>query len=251
MKLLSLISGGKDGIYSIVCAKRQGHEVVMLGHLTPKEQENVNELDSFMYQTIGHNIVPAIAECLDIPLIERPITGTPVVTDSLDYTPQEDDEVEDLYRLVAEALTIQKDIEGILTGAIASQYQLQRVANIAKRLGLKTVEPLWGREQSGLLAEMIENDMDAIIIKTCSMGLNKEHLGKTIKELYPEFIRIRDKYGFNVCGEGGEFESLVLDCPVYKKRIAMTEHKCVVHSDDPFAPTLLYVPLKWELHPKT
>ncbi|EDO08073.1 putative Diphthine--ammonia ligase [Babesia bovis T2Bo] len=248
MKLISLISGGKDSIYSIVLAQNQGHEVIMLGHLAPKHNEN--ELDSFMYQTIGHNIVPAIAQCLDIPLIERRIIGTPVVTDSLDYVPKEEDEVEDLYKLVSEALETRNDIEGILTGAIASQYQLQRVANVAKRLGLKTVEPLWGREQTELLQEMIQNNMDAIVIKTCSMGLNREHLGKSIKELYPEFIRIRDKYGFNVCGEGGEFESLVLDCPAYKTKIAITEYECIVHSDDPFAPTLLYVPLKWEIVPK-
>ncbi|ORM41904.1 Diphthine--ammonia ligase [Babesia sp. Xinjiang] len=250
MKLLALISGGKDGIYSIIAAKRQGHEVVMLGHLTPKQNEDVNELDSFMYQTVGHNIVPAIAECMEMPIIERAITGEPIVTESLEYTPLEGDEVEDLYRIVVDALAIRNDIEGILTGAIASQYQLQRVLNVATRLGLKTVQPLWGREQSELLAEMIENDVDAIIIKTCSMGLNEKHLGRSIRDLYNEFLSIRDKYGFNVCGEGGEFESLVLDCPLYKKRIAITQHKCVEHSPDPFAPTLLYVPLKWELIPK-
>ncbi|GBE59117.1 MJ0570-related uncharacterized domain containing protein, putative [Babesia ovata] len=250
MKLLALISGGKDGIYSIIAAQREGHEVVMLGHLSPKDGDQVHELDSFMYQTIGHNIVPAIAECMDLPLIERQITGAPVVTESLEYAPKEGDEVEDLYHLVVDAMKERNDIEAILTGAIASQYQLQRVLNVANRLGLKTVQPLWGREQSELLAEMIENDMGAIIIKTCSMGLNEKHLGKSIRELYPEFLEIRDKYGFNVCGEGGEFESLVLDCPIYKKRIAITEHKHVLHSADPFAPTILFVPLKWQLQPK-
>ncbi|GIX60811.1 diphthine--ammonia ligase, putative [Babesia caballi] len=250
MKLLALISGGKDGIFSVLTAQRQGHEVVMLGHLSPKNGDDVHELDSFMYQTIGHNIVPAIAECMEIPLIERTIAGSPVVTEALEYVPRDEDEVEDLYRLVVEAMAMRNDIEAICTGAIASQYQLRRVLNVATRLGLKTVQPLWEREQSELLAEMIENGMEAIIIKTCSMGLDDRHLGRSIQELYPEFIKIRDKYGFNVCGEGGEYESLVLDCPLYKKKIVITEHKQVIHSPDPFAPTILYVPLKWELHQK-
>lgn len=250
MKLLSLISGGKDGIYSIIAAQRQGHEVVMLGHMKPKFQGDVHELDSFMYQTVGHNIVPSVAECLELPLIERTITGSPVATDALEYIPREGDEVEDLFHLVQEALARRNDIEGILTGAIASQYQLQRVLNVATRLGLKTVQPLWGREQSELLQEMIDNKMDAIIIKTCSMGLKEEHLGRSITSLYPEFISIRAKYGFNMCGEGGEYESLVLDCPVYKRKLVITEHKHVHHSKDPFAPTILYVPVKWKVHSK-
>ncbi|KAK1444711.1 hypothetical protein BgAZ_106170 [Babesia gibsoni] len=247
MKLLSLISGGKDGIYSIIAAQREGHEVIMLGHLKPKAEDDTHELDSFMYQTIGHNIVPAIAECLDLPLIERHITGTPIGKNTLEYVPEDGDEVEDLFTMVNEALAAKKDIEGILTGAIASQYQLNRVENVAKRLGLRTVQPLWGREQTGLLQEMIENNMKAIIVKTCSMGINETHLGKSIEELYPEFIKLKEKYGFNVCGEGGEYESLVLDCPAYKRRLAITEHKHIVHSKDPFAPTILYVPTKWEI----
>lgn len=74
MKLFSLISGGKDSIYSILCARRLGHEVVLLGHMIPKDS-NTHELDSYMFQTIGHNAIKSISECLEIPLIEREISG--------------------------------------------------------------------------------------------------------------------------------------------------------------------------------
>ena len=68
---------------------------------------------------------------------------------------------------------------------------------------------------------MVDYPLDAIIIKVASYGLKIQHLGKTITELQPVFIKFKGECGMNVCGEGGEFESLVLDCPLFKKRIVL------------------------------
>jgi diphthine-ammonia ligase len=59
--------------------------------------------------------------------------------------------------------------------------------------------------------------MDVVIVKICSMGLKDCHLGKNIQQLQPHFLKLKSQCGFNVCGEGGEFESAVLDCPLFKK----------------------------------
>ena len=80
---------------------------------------------------------------------------------------------------------------------------------------------LWQRDQKDLLQNMIDDGMDSILIKTCAMGLEKGDLGKSIKDMKEKLFRLKDKWGINVCGEGGEFESLTLDCPIYKKRINM------------------------------
>ena len=71
---------------------------------------------------------------------------------------------------------------------------------------------------------MIDSEMDAKIVKTCSMGLKQEHLGKSISELHSSFRQFHDQFGFNICGEGGEYESVVLDCPLFKnKRITVVQ----------------------------
>ena len=80
---------------------------------------------------------------------------------------------------------------------------------------------LWERNQKDLLLNMISDGMDAVLIKVCSMGLEKVDLGKSLKEMQGKLFLLADKYGVNVCGEGGEFESLTLDCPIYKKKINM------------------------------
>ena len=75
--------------------------------------------------------------------------------------------------------------------------------------------------------------MGAQIVKVCSMGLEPQHLGKTIAELHPLFHKLKDQFGFNVCGEGGEYESAVFDCPLFKtKKIVCNSSEVVMHEDN-------------------
>ena len=84
---------------------------------------------------------------------------------------------------------------------------------------------------------MLGCGIEAKLIKTCSMGLNEAHLGKTIEELYPKFVELKNEYGFNMCGEGGEYETAVLDCPLFKKKcIAVKKSKNTKLCADEFAP---------------
>ncbi len=79
--------------------------------------------------------------------------------------------------------------------------------------------------------------MNAQIVKICSMGLKPLHLGKTITQLYPYFLSLRDKFQFNVCGEGGEYETAVFDSPLFKnKKIVSVEWQVVHHEENEFAP---------------
>jgi diphthine-ammonia ligase len=73
MKFFALLSGGKDSCYNIIKSIEYGHELVCLANLSPERCDD--ELNSYMYQTAGHNIVPTIAECFGVPLFRRTITG--------------------------------------------------------------------------------------------------------------------------------------------------------------------------------
>ena len=79
---------------------------------------------------------------------------------------------------------------------------------------------------------MISLGIDARIVKVCSLGLESKHLGMSICDplLLQHFDTINKKYGFNWCGEGGEFESAVLDCPLFKThKIAVAAQEVVEH----------------------
>lgn len=239
MKVIGLISGGKDSVYNLIQCMKNGHEIVCLGHLErPKEE---GELDSYMYQTVGSEMASAIAECIGLPLIKYSLKNKPVNL-SLDYEETNNDEVEDLYPLLCEAKE-KYLIEGVSTGAIMSTYQKNRVENLCNRLGLTSLAFLWMRNQKELLLDMIKDGMNSIIIKTCTIGLDKVDLMKSIEQLQPKLFDLEEKYKVNVCGEGGEFESLTIDCPIYKKKIEILEYEVIQHSSDPFVP-VYYVKIK-------
>lgn len=67
MKILGLISGGKDSIFNLLECVKRGHEIVCLGHL--KRPEDRGEMDSYMYQTVGSEMAEAIAQAMELPLL--------------------------------------------------------------------------------------------------------------------------------------------------------------------------------------
>lgn len=240
-------------------AVRDGHEIVAIANLKPTEEDLKlgDELDSYMYQTVGYQAIDLIAEALDKPLYRADITGTSQNKD-LDYAVpsprtdrshhQQEDEVEQLYKLLKDMREkYEVEFDAVCVGAIASSYQKSRVESICQRMNLVMLAYLWSREQDQLLQDMIDNNFDAILIKVACMGLNKEHIGLSIKEAQPHLRKLNAEYKTNICGEGGEFESLVLDCPLYKKRLSLDSFDVVCHSSDVFAPVYYIKPIKMSL----
>uniref|UniRef100_A0A8C0GW73 Diphthine--ammonia ligase n=1 Tax=Chelonoidis abingdonii TaxID=106734 RepID=A0A8C0GW73_CHEAB len=92
--------GGKDSCYNMMQCVAAGHQIVALANLRPAENtEGTDELDSYMYQTVGHHAIDLYAEAMDLPLYRHTIKGTSVDTGRV-YTKCEGDEVEDLYQLL-------------------------------------------------------------------------------------------------------------------------------------------------------
>ncbi|KAH3859033.1 hypothetical protein DPMN_101679 [Dreissena polymorpha] len=232
MKVVALISGGKDSCYNMMQCVAEGHEIVALANLKPVEKD---EIDSYMYQSVGHNAIDLYAEAMGLPLYRREILGSSKVT-GRDYHPTSDDEVEDLYELL-KTVKSQLPVEGVAVGAILSNYQRVRVENVCQRLELTPLAFLWRRDQEELLDEMIRCKLKAILIKVAAMGLYpKKHLGKSLEDMQEYLQKKHAEFDLNVCGEGGEYESFTLDCPLFTKKIVLDEVETVMHSDDAFAP---------------
>lgn len=250
MKVIALLSGGKDSLFNLYLASKENHEIVAIANLKPPNESD--ELDSYMYQTVGHQAIERIAEALDKPLFRANITGT-IKNKDLNYTTprDEEDEVEQLYCLLKDIREKHGvEFDAVSVGAIASSYQKSRVENICQRLNLTMLAYLWNEDQDSLLQKMIDNNFDAILIKVACMGLSKKHIGLSIKTMQEYLRKLRDEYGANVCGEGGEYETLVLDCPLYKKRLVLDSYDIVCHSDDPYAPVFYLNPRKMHLADK-
>ncbi|XP_054256500.1 diphthine--ammonia ligase isoform X3 [Indicator indicator] len=250
MRVVALISGGKDSCYNMMQCVAAGHQIVALANLRPAENTGqTDELDSYMYQTVGHHAIDLYAEALDLPLYRGFIKGRSVNTGRV-YTPCQEDEVEDLYHLM-KLVKDKEGVEGVSVGAILSDYQRVRVEDVCRRLNLQPLAYLWRRNQEILLKEMISSNIQAIIIKVAAFGLDPDkHLGKTLNEMEPYLLKLSEKYGVHACGEGGEYETFTLDCPLFKKKIVVDSDKVVVHSADAFAPVAYLQFLKLHLENK-
>ncbi|KAJ8292022.1 Diphthine--ammonia ligase [Rhodotorula toruloides] len=243
MKTVALLSGGKDSVYNLLHCVANGHEPVAVASLGPPAGKD--ELDSFMYQTVGHSGLATLAQALDLPFFSRAIKGTAVnvggeygTREGKDKGKQKEndgDETEDLYELLKEVKEAMPSVQGVSVGAIFSNYQRVRVEHVCARLGLTPLAYLWERSQPELLREMVEAGMESVLVKVAGAGLQVEHLGKSLKEMEPTLHRLNKRYELHVCGEGGEYETFTLDCPLFKRRVNLDKYTLHVSDPSPFS----------------
>ncbi|KAL7059608.1 hypothetical protein AAHC03_012970 [Spirometra sp. Aus1] len=240
MKLAALVSGGKDSCFAICESIVNGHEIVALVNLKPCTSEASQvEIDSFMFQSVATEGIRFFADAIGIPLFQANITGT-AVCQSLSYHQSPEDEVEDLFNLLASVKKQIPDLEGVTSGAILSDYQRERVEQVCQRLHLSSFAFLWRRDQRELLLDMISSKLHAVIVKIAAYGLDiKTCLGANLADFAPRLLSLSEDpiCPLNPCGEGGEFETFTFDCPLFRQRIVPTQPPTVImHSDDAFAP---------------
>ncbi|KAF0933447.1 hypothetical protein E2562_018543 [Oryza meyeriana var. granulata] len=224
--------------------------IVALANLIPVD-DAVDELDSYMYQTVGHQIVVSYAKCMGLPLFRRRIRGSSR-EQGLKYNVTAGDEVEDMFALLSEVKRQIPSITAVSSGAIASDYQRLRVESVCSRLGLVSLAYLWKQDQTLLLDEIIRRGIVAITVKVAAMGLKPSaQLGKELAELKCHLLQMNESYGINVCGEGGEYETLTLDCPLFRNaRIVLDDFEVILHSPDSIAPVGILHPLAFHLEYK-
>jgi len=203
MKLAVLFSGGKDSVFSLYKTLKQGNEVRYLVTIFPERQ------DSWMFHRPCIELTKLLAESLGIKQIVQNTKG------------EKEKELDDLKKVLA---GIKNDIEGVVSGAVASNYQKNRIDKICKELELESIAPLWREDSETLLKEEIKLGFEIIVTGVFADGFDKNWLGRRIDEKCVEDLKELNKnFGINISGEGGEYESLVLSGPIFKKKIRILD----------------------------
>jgi len=201
MRLAALITGGKDSILALYRAQNMGHTIEVLATMIPKRS------DSYMFHFPNIHLTEHISRALEIPLVTAETVGI------------KEKELNDLKKLL-----LSLDVDGIVSGAIMSSYQKERIGNICEELGIKSVTPLWHQDPLDIMNELINLKFKAIIIGVYAYGLDQTWLGREINpETLEKLVELNEKYQISLVGEGGEYESLVLDAPIFKKRIEIVK----------------------------
>lgn len=225
MKFLGLVSGGKDSIYTVCKLIDEGHHLVGLLYVYCE----TSMVDSFMFQTVGKEIIEKYRTCMGVPLFLQN-TKCIALNKELEYNPVEHDEVEDLYQGIKNSLA-KVFFEGVSSGAILSVYQKNRVESICRRLNLQSLTPLFQMNQRELLSNMIAYGIDARIVKVAGGDLDQEALNKDLIYIRGRYDRSRFK-DINYCGEGGEYETMVVDAPHFLRRIDISRFRVNGHEEE-------------------
>jgi len=201
MRVLALLSGGKDSVCAVETARQSGWDVVGALALRPAAD------DAWMFHTPNLGVVRGIAQCLDLPLAEVPVRqGADLELDDLEV-----------------ALLKARDslrLDGIVSGALASEYQKTRVDAIGHRLGIKTFAPLWHKEPVEYVRSLVSGGWQIHFSRCAAEGVPNSWAGQALD--LPKIEAMRTHHARpHVAGEGGEYETLVTWAPGWRRRIVV------------------------------
>ena len=197
MRVAALVTGGKDSALALYRALKLDYEVKVLVTMIPQRE------DSWMFHFPNIHLADLFAKAVEIPLVKAETVGI------------KETELKDLKNLLATL-----DVDGVVSGTISSRYQKIRIDKVCQELNLESIAPLWQEDSMRLLKEIVNLNFDVIIVGVYAYGFDQSWLGRkidstTIKNL----VELNDKHQISLVGEGGEYETLVLDAPIFKKRI--------------------------------
>ena len=205
MDVAALVTGGKDSALALHRVLREGYNVKYLVAMIPQRE------DSWMFHYPNIRLTDLFAEAVGIPLVKAETSGI------------KEEELQDLKSLLMEL-----DVEGVVSGAIASEYQKSRIDRVCEELGLESIAPLWGEDQVKIMEELINSGFEVIITGVYAYGLSRDWLGRRIsRETLDDLIELGRRYGLSIAGEGGEYETLVLDAPYFRKKIRIVKSRVV------------------------
>ena len=211
MEWVSLFSGGKDSSWALYRAQQEGLDVGRLLTVHP-------EGDSYMYHTPATHLASLAAKSIDLPLEEVEPDDFDA-ENAIDAGAQGDAEVEPLEAALRD-LAEEIDLAGVTAGAVESEFQTSRIEALCERLDIELFAPLWQRNPETLAEEMLAAGFDIRIIQVAAAGLDESWLGRRLDaEALAELQGLHEQYGVHVLGEGGEFETYVVDGPHMSHRI--------------------------------
>ncbi len=201
LRLAALISGGKDSLYAAYIMAKQNYE---LNCAVTMKSTNPS---SYMFHTPNIHMVHMQTKSMGIPLLTQETKG------------DKEKEIKVLEKVLKLAQK-KYHIEGIVSGALYSEYQRERIEKVAEKLGLKVFAPLWHKDQAQELQELEKLGFSFMLSSVAAEGLDKSWLGRVLEKKDMEKLMVlAQKHGLNPAFEGGEAESLVLNCPLFKKKI--------------------------------
>ncbi len=199
MRVACLFSGGKDSAFAAFCCMFQAWDTTLLTMRSGS--------DSFMFHHPNTKWCGAQARAMGLPIrfVET----------------KNERELGDLKAALAR-MKKQGKIDAVVSGALASEYQKQRIDQIANELEIRSLSPLW-HVRGQLMREVLEN-FETYVVAVAAEGLDESYLGARFDKKMAEKIS-RLKIPVHPMFEGGEAETFVADAPFFSTKLRVARWK--------------------------
>lgn len=210
MKLAALYSGGKDSTFAVLDSINKGHEVAKLITMDSRNPE------SYMFHFPNIKFTRYQAESMGIEQVFKDTKG------------EKEKELKDLEKAISSV----KDIQGLIAGGLASNYQYNRIGAIADMFNLEMIVPYWKIDSEEYWKLILNAGFKVMMIGVACEGLGKEWLGRIVDwNVLKELKKLSEKHRFHMAGEGGEFDTFVLDAPFFKKSLEVKDAETIWNRD--------------------
>src|SRR3989344_1248724 len=204
MKVIVSISGGKDSTFALYKAIQRGYEVAYLANTISDDFKRVR------FHGVKGQVIRKQAKALGIPLLQ---TETSEENYRRDY-------IENIEEIIKK-----EGIEGLVLGDIFLEDCFDWAKGICDQLGIELIEPLWKSDPEQTFKEFIELGFEAIVVSSQADILDKSWVGRKLDQQFLEDIK--KLKNVDICGENGEYHSLVLNGPIFKKKLEIKVSKKV------------------------
>jgi uncharacterized protein (TIGR00290 family) len=202
---ISSWSGGKDSCLACYKAIKQGYEIKYLLNFISKESKRC------CFHGIEGALLKLQSELIGIPLIQKEV--------SPDMQKYEDEFKEAVRALKA------KGVEAMIFGDIYLRDQINWVERVCGDLKIKPVEPLWNNLPANVLEEFIDLGFKAIVVSSKADKFGRDFVGREVNK---NLLKELESKNICPCGENGEFHTLVVDGPFFKREIRILESKPIL-----------------------
>jgi diphthine-ammonia ligase len=202
MNCVSSWSGGKDSCLACYKAMLEGYSISRLVNFISREYKRVS------FHGTEAELIQLQAEAIGIPLLQKETTK---------------DGYEQEFKEAIRSLG-SNGIKGIVFGDIFLEGNRSWAKRVCSELGIEAVEPLWGRRSEEILSDFIDAGFEAVIVSAQSRFIGREWIGRQADKDFMKYLKDKN---IDVCGENGEYHTLVINGPIFDKRIEITEGRTI------------------------
>ncbi len=211
VKAFASWSGGKDGCLAFYRAKQAGMDIRFLINMVSEDGE----------RSCSHGIRAAViknqAEAMGIPIVQKPTTRDTYETEFINT-------LKELKK---------KGVTAGIFGDIDFQPHREWDEKVCAAVGITPQLPLWQEDQTKLMEEFIDAGFKSVVVAVKADLLGKEILGRIVNREFITYLAGLKK-NITPCGEAGEYHTLVIDGPIFQKRLEIIKSEKVSRGEHHF-----------------